>query len=82
MYDTGSDTIITAIILFCIGSLVVGLLFVGFLLSSVVAGDAHYEYRCVQGVVEARKIYWGLGIKSMTPIDGDPAGACKERGDS
>lgn len=41
-------------------------------------GSYHYEYRCINNVVESRQIVNGIGpLGGFDPIDGDPVGACK-----
>lgn len=52
------------------------IIFLAFGLSSVMAGNAHYRYRCVDGVKEAQHVYWGVGFGLSRPVDGDPAGGC------
>lgn len=56
--------------------MLMGLLLLAFYASAEIAGHAHREYRCTNGVVEERDVVWGVGMFSYNSIDGDPAGAC------
>ena len=62
-----------------VGALLVAILLV--VVATFLSGTYSYEYRCTDNVVEQRlRVWWDIPIGGFDPIDGDPAGTCRNGG--